>query len=125
MPDANLYNGYIVIEDRTVGRYKRYRGHTVKNTFLFNMSHDIRTPMNAIMGFSVMAERYVNDPEKVQDCLQKINLSGEHLLKLINNVLDLARIESGRMEMNIQACRIPDSMGKMEYIFQADCRKKI
>lgn len=95
-----------------------------KSTFLFNMSHDIRTPMNAIMGFSAMAERYVNDPEKVQDCLQKINLSGEHLLKLINNVLDLARIESGRMEMNIQACRIPDSMGQMEYIFQADCRKK-
>ena len=95
-----------------------------KSTFLFNMSHDIRTPMNAIMGFSSMAERYVNDPEKVQDCLRKINLSGEHLLKLINNVLDLARIESGRTEMNIQACRIPDSMGQMEYIFQADCRKK-
>lgn len=95
-----------------------------KSTFLFNMSHDIRTPMNAIMGFSSMAERYVDDPEKVQDCLQKINLSGEHLLKLINNVLDLARIESGRMEMNIQACRIPDSIARMEYIFQADCRKK-
>lgn len=95
-----------------------------KSTFLFNMSHDIRTPMNAIMGFSSMAERYVDDPEKVQDCLRKINLSGEHLLKLINNVLDLARIESGRTEMNIQACRIPDSMGQMEYIFQADCRKK-
>ena len=95
-----------------------------KSTFLFNMSHDIRTPMNAIMGFSSMAERHANEPDKVQDCLRKINLSGEHLLKLINNVLDLARIESGRMEMNIQACRIPDSMGKMEYIFQADCRKK-
>ena len=95
-----------------------------KSAFLFNMSHDIRTPMNAIMGFSSMAERYVDDPEKVQDCLRKINLSGEHLLKLINNVLDLARIESGRTEMNIQACRIPDSMGQMEYIFQADCRKK-
>ncbi len=95
-----------------------------KSTFLFNMSHDIRTPMNAIMGFSSMAERYAEDPDKVRDCLRKINLSGEHLLKLINNVLDLARIESGRMEMNIQACRISDSIGQMEYIFQADCRKK-
>ena len=95
-----------------------------KSAFLFNMSHDIRTPMNAIMGFSSMAERYVDDTEKVQDCLRKINLSGEHLLKLINNVLDLARIESGRTEMNIQPCRIPDSIGQMEYIFQADCRKK-
>ena len=95
-----------------------------KSTFLFNMSHDIRTPMNAIMGFSAMAERHADDPDKVRDCLRKINLSGGHLLKLINNVLDLARIESGRMEMNIQACRIPDSIGQMEYIFQADCRKK-
>ena len=95
-----------------------------KSTFLFNMSHDIRTPMNAIMGFSSMAERHADDPEKVQDCLRKINLSGDHLLKLINNVLDLARIESGRTEMNIQACRIPDSIAQMEYIFQADCRKK-
>lgn len=95
-----------------------------KSTFLFNMSHDIRTPMNAIMGFSSMAERYVNDPEKVSDCLTKINVSGEHLLRLINNVLDLARIESGKMELDVQAHDIPASLKNVEYIFQADTQKK-
>ena len=52
--------------------------------------------MNAIMGFSAMAEKYVDQPDRVLDCLQKINLSGEHLLRLIGNVLDMARIESGK-----------------------------
>ena len=87
------------------------------------VDEDIRQTME-LQNAKEAAERYADDPEKVQDCLRKINLSGEHLLKLINNVLDLARIESGRTEMNIQACRIPDSIGQMEYIFQADCRKK-
>jgi len=67
-----------------------------KSVFLFNMSHDIRTPLNAIMGFSSMAEKYADQPDRVRDCLQKINLSGEHLLRLIGNVLDMARIESGK-----------------------------
>lgn len=67
-----------------------------KSVFLFNMSHDIRTPLNAIMGFSSMAEKYLDQPDRVRDCLQKINLSGEHLLRLIGNVLDMARIESGK-----------------------------
>ncbi|MDY3773023.1 MAG: response regulator, partial [Candidatus Faecousia sp.] len=95
-----------------------------KSTFLFNMSHDIRTPLNAIMGFSAMAERYVNDKEKVMDCLKKINVSGEHLLKLINNVLDMARIESGRVELNPKPHRIRDSILNLSCIFQADARKK-
>ena len=95
-----------------------------KSTFLFNMSHDIRTPLNAIMGFSAMAERYVNDEEKVMDCLKKINVSGEHLLQLINNVLDMARIKSGRVELNPQPHRIRDNILDLSCIFQADARKK-
>ena len=95
-----------------------------KSTFLFNMSHDIRTPMNAIMGFSNMAEKYLDNPEKVSDCLKKINVSGEHLLKLINDVLDMARIESGKTEMNIQAYHIPTAMKNSECIFHAEVRKK-
>lgn len=95
-----------------------------KSAFLFNMSHDIRTPMNAIMGFSAMAEKYINQPEKVMDCLQKLNVSGEHLLKLINDVLDMARIENGRMEMDIRAHRIPDSVNNVEFIFHADLMRK-
>ena len=95
-----------------------------KSAFLFNMSHDIRTPMNAIMGFSAMAEKYIDQPEKVLDCLQKLNVSGEHLLKLINDVLDMARIENGKIELDIRAHSIPDSVNNMEYIFHADLMRK-
>ena len=95
-----------------------------KSTFLFNMSHDIRTPMNAIMGFSEMAEHHIGDQEKVMDCLEKIHVSGEHLLRLINNVLDLARIESGKTEIDIRAHDIPTTLKNVECIFQADLKKK-
>lgn len=80
-----------------------------KSVFLFNMSHDIRTPLNAIMGFSSMAEKYADQPDRVRDCLQKINLSGEHLLRLIGNVLDMARIERGKSQLDLRAHRIPDA----------------
>lgn len=95
-----------------------------KSTFLFNMSHDIRTPMNAIMGFSSMAEKYIDNPDKVFDCLQKINVSGEHLLNLINSILDLARIESGKLHLNIEPHHVPTALKKLEYIFSADVSKK-
>ena len=95
-----------------------------KSTFLFNMSHDIRTPMNAIMGFSNMAEKYIDDPEKVADCLRKINISGDHLLRLINNVLDLARIESGKIEQDIAPHYIPETLKNVSCIFQSDVKKK-
>lgn len=95
-----------------------------KSTFLFNMSHDIRTPMNAIMGFSAMAEKHIHEPEKVLDCLKKLNISGEHLLKLINNVLDMARIESGKAELIIEPHHIPTEVHNMEHIFQADVSRK-
>ena len=100
-----------------------------KSTFLFNMSHDIRTPMNAIMGFSSLAEKYVNDPARVADCLQKINLSGQYLLRLINSVLDLAYIESGKMTLDIRAhdihaekCEVRVSGGPAKKAADAGCR---
>lgn len=67
-----------------------------KTDFLFNMSHDIRTPMNAILGFVTLAQRHSDDAEYVRNCLSKISISGEHLLSLINDVLDMSRIESGK-----------------------------
>ena len=66
-----------------------------KSRFLFNMSHDIRTPMNAIIGFNNMAIKHIDEPERLRDCLNKVNLSSQHLLSIINDVLDMARIESG------------------------------
>ena len=70
-----------------------------KSAFLSNMSHDIRTPMNAIIGFANIAAEHIDDREKVIDCLGKIRTSSEHLLRLINNVLDMSRIESGRVAL--------------------------
>ena len=72
-----------------------------KTAFLFNMSHDIRTPMNAIEGFTNMAIKNIDDKEKVLDCLQKTKASGELLLSLINDILEMSRIESGKMDLTL------------------------
>ena len=95
-----------------------------KSTFLFNMSHDIRTPMNAIIGFSDLAQKHVDDPARVKDCLQKIQVSGSYLLKLINNVLDLARIENGKLELHVEAHDLEAAVNHARYIFEADLKKK-
>ena len=79
-----------------------------KSTFLFNMSHDIRTPMNAIIGFNNMAKSHISDPVKVADCLGKVEISSKHLLSLINDVLDMARIESGKTTKTLSAVLLPD-----------------
>ncbi len=71
-----------------------------KTTFLFNMSHDIRTPMNAVLGFTDMAQKHVDERDLVLDYLGKVSAAGEHLLGLINDVLDMARIQSGKVELN-------------------------
>lgn len=71
-----------------------------KTNFLSSMSHDIRTPMNAILGMTKIARLYLNDQERVKDCLKKIEISGQHLLDLINEVLDMNKIESGMLELN-------------------------
>lgn len=70
-----------------------------KNEFLSRMSHDIRTPMNAIMGMTAIAGKYLDDKDRVQDCLAKITTASNHLLNLINEVLDMAKIESGKLNL--------------------------
>lgn len=71
-----------------------------KSQFLSNMSHDIRTPMNAIIGMTAIAAAHMDDAQKVRDCLKKIELSGAHLLSLINDVLDMSKIESGKLTLS-------------------------
>jgi len=83
---------------------KAEAANVAKSAFLFNMSHDIRTPMNAIIGFTDMARRNLGNTAKVSDCLGKVDLAGRHLLTLINEVLDMARIESGKV--NIEEARV-------------------
>ena len=70
-----------------------------KSSFLFNMSHDIRTPMNAIIGFTEIAQKHIDDKERVKESLEKVKLSGKHLLSLINDVLDMSRVESGKVKI--------------------------
>ena len=73
------------------------RANAAKSNFLFNMSHDIRTPMNAILGFAALAEKNPDTPQPVQDYLRKIQVSGEGMLSILDNVLEFSRIESGKM----------------------------
>lgn len=78
---------------------KAESANRAKSTFLFNMSHDIRTPMNAIIGYADLASRHLNDPAKLEKYMENIQVCGQNLLMLLNNVLDLARIENDKTEM--------------------------
>lgn len=95
-----------------------------KTTFLNNMSHDIRTPMNAIVGFTTLAITHLDDKEQVEEYLKKIMTSGNHLLSLINDVLDMSRIESGKMHLDEKPCRLPDILHGLRNILQADVHAK-
>ena len=95
-----------------------------KTTFLNNMSHDIRTPMNAIIGFTTLAATHIDNKRRVQDYLNKIMTSSNHLLSLINDVLDMSRIESGRVRIEENEYHLPDIMHDLRNILQADIRSK-
>ncbi len=82
-----------------------------RNTFLSNMSHDMRTPMNAIMGFTVLAQRHLNDPERLKQDLERISDSSAKLLRLMNDVLELSWLESGQVQIEDVACSLPE-LGK-------------
>ena len=81
-----------------------------KTVFLNNMSHDIRTPMNAIIGYTSPAATHLDNKEQVRDYLSKIQTSGSHLLSLINNVLDMSRIESGKFKIDEKEVHLPDEI---------------
>ncbi len=95
-----------------------------KSAFLSNMSHDIRTPMNAIVGFTSLALNHIGDKEKVQEYLEKITSSGNHLLELINDVLDMSRIESGKMQIEEVSCNIIDIAQELSDIVQPNINEK-
>ena len=100
------------------------RASKAKSIFLSNMSHDIRTPMNAIVGFTALAMTHIDHREQVEEYLKKIMTSGNHLLSLINDVLDMSRIESGKMHLDEQECSLPDILHGLRNIIQADIRAK-
>ena len=95
-----------------------------KTTFLSNMSHDIRTPMNAIIGFTTMALRHFENRGQVKDSLEKVLSSSNHLLGLINDILDMSRIESGRVEVAEQECNLSDLIHNLIHIIQPQVTAK-
>jgi len=95
-----------------------------KGEFLSNMSHDIRTPMNAIVGMTAIAMANIDNTRKVQDCLKKITLSSKHLLGLINDVLDMSKIESGKMTLNIELVSLREAMDSIVSIIQPQIKSK-
>lgn len=89
-----------------------------KTDFLSSMSHDIRTPMNAIMGMTTLAGAHLRDTEKVADCLQKISLSSRHLLSLVNDILDMSKIESGKITLNRMEISVSDLLEQVSTIIE-------
>ncbi len=100
------------------------QANIAKTTFLNNMSHDIRTPMNAIIGFTNLAMTHMDSQERVKDYLEKINQSSNHLLSLINDVLDMSRIESGKVSIEEKEENIADILHGIRNIIQADIHAK-
>ena len=98
--------------------------NAAKTTFLNSMSHDIRTPMNAIIGFTRLASAQLEHPEKVRDYLGKIGMSSEHLLSLINDVLDMSRIESGKVTIQEKPLHLPTLMEDLSTMIRPSLEEK-
>ncbi|MGN1341533.1 MAG: response regulator [Oscillospiraceae bacterium] len=95
-----------------------------KTTFLSNMSHDIRTPMNAIIGFAGIAASHLDNRDRVQDCLEKILSSSRHLLSLINDILDMSRIESGKMTLQEKECDLSERIHSIVHMIRPQMKAK-
>ena len=100
------------------------RASKAKTAFLNSMSHDIRTPLNAIMGFTQMAAASLEDREKITRCLDKIKISSEHLLALINDVLEMSRIESGKVQIELGVVSLRKVINGLQYMFEEQAWKK-
>ena len=84
-----------------------------KSNFLSNMSHDIRTPMNAIIGFTTLMAKDVDNPSKVSEYIRKISVSSHHLLSLINDILDMSKIESGKSALHVAEFHFPELLEEL------------
>ena len=95
-----------------------------KTTFLSNMSHDIRTPMNAVLGFTTLLAKDAENPAKVREYTRKITASGQHLLSLINDILDVSKIESGKVVLNFERFALNDVIASVDAIIQPMAKAK-
>lgn len=111
-------------EKHRIEKEKAEAANKAKSVFLNNMSHDIRTPMNAIIGFTGLAMKHIDNKELVKDHLTKIKQSSDHLLSLINDVLDMSRIESGKMKLSNKPENLSEIFHTLRNIIQADVGAK-
>ena len=100
------------------------QANRARGVFLRNMSHDIRTPLNAIIGFAKLAMKSEGNFEQIQDYLNKISVSGDHLLAIVNDVLEVSRIESGQTKMEELPCNIKNIVDEVEVIIQGQAQEK-
>lgn len=112
------------LKDLENARKEAIKATQAKSSFLSNMSHDIRTPMNAIVGMTAIAVSHIDDKEQVQNCLKKITLSGKHLLGLINDVLDMSKIESGKMTLTSERVSLREVVEGIVGIVQTQVKGK-
>ena len=96
----------------------------IKSQFLFNVSHDIRTPMNAIMGFAGLAKRHITEPERLEAYLDRVEESGNQLLELIDDLLDMSKLEYGRIEIKAEPCRLREQIDMVLDLFRAQAEEK-
>lgn len=112
------------LKDLEAAREDALAATKAKSSFLSNMSHDIRTPMNAIVGMTAIAMAHIDDKEQVHNCLRKITLSGKHLLGLINDVLDMSKIESGKMTLTAEQISLREVIDAVVGIVQTQVKSK-
>ncbi len=121
----NIYNSMMRREkEMEVQKVEAEQSSKAKSTFLSNMSHDIRTPMNAIIGYTTLIKKEPGLPENVVGYLNKIEASNKHLLALINDVLDMSRIESGKMELSVEKANIVKTMDEVRDLFSTQMETK-
>lgn len=126
---SGIFIMYLRFSQRQVEMLKKSKAEAqhanmAKSEFLASMSHDIRTPMNAIVGMTEIACKNIGDSMKVEDCLRKIKLSSKHLLGLINDVLDMSKIESGKLTLNIAPMSLRDTMDDIVNIIKPQVKSR-
>ncbi len=124
-----VFTWYIILtrrQMRELDEAKRAAEHAnkAKSEFLSNMSHDIRTPMNGIVGMTAIASANINNAQQVQNCLKKISLSSRHLLGLINDILDMSKIESGKLTLHMEQMSLQETMQGIVNIVQPQVNAK-
>ncbi len=100
------------------------KANKAKSTFLFNMSHDIRTPMNAIIGFTTMAKKHIMKPDLANEYLDKVDMSSRHMLNIVNDILDMARIDSGKVELESVPINIYKECYATDALFRSAMEEK-